>query len=258
MSKKKYFLSAIIISLFLFNITHAQNSLKLTKQQWLEDLHYAAKTLIDKHPDIFYRISEDDFKRTIVRAEQKIKRSQADEECLIAIRQVVASIRDGHTRLGANNLPGFRDIYPVRLYEFSDGIFITGIAEKYKKYVGAKVIKIGLFSAEEAFNRAGTLAFADNEFSKKNQVPLIVIACKLAYGLGITETTDKLSLVVETTKGSHDEIILLSVTPPKANNMLRGLDSGPDGIPFASAFYWHRKGTPFIYETPRWKSQLLV
>jgi tetratricopeptide (TPR) repeat protein len=134
-----------------------------------------------------------------------------------------------------NNLPGYRDIFPVRMHEFSDGIFITGITEKYALYVGKKVIQIGQLSAEDAFSRAGTLAFADNEFYKKEQEPLIAITCKLAYGLGITERVDKLSLIVETSEGLRDEIQLPAITPPGTNNMLRGLDIGPEGIPFASA-----------------------
>ena len=209
MSKRKYFLLlSIIISSLIFSITHARNRFQLTKRQWLEDLNYVTKTLIDKHPDIYYRISKDDFMLTVAEAEQKIRHSQTDEECLTAIRQVVASIRDGHTLLGTNNLPGYRDIFPVRMYAFSDGIFITGIAEKYVKHVGAKVIKIGQLSAEEAFKRATTLAFADNAFSQKNQAPLIVITCKLAHGLGITVDHNALYTHFLECKGGLDTTII--------------------------------------------------
>lgn len=243
--KKNRFLFASITFTFLFSVSHAQNRLQLTKKQWLEDLHFAAKTLIDKHPDIYYRKSKDKFKLIVAEAEKKIKLSRTDEECFAAIRQVVASIQDGHTRLGANNLPGYRNIFPVRMYAFSDGIFITGIAEKYAEHIGAKVIKIGQLSAEEAMNRAGTLAFADNEFSKKNQAPMIVINCKYAFGLGITKSLERLSLVVENSKNMCDEILLSAVNPPGANNMLNGLDIGPGGIPFASAFSSTKKEGPF-------------
>ena len=217
-----------------------RNRRQLTKKQWLEDLDFVMKTLIDKHPDVFYRIGEEEFNRTAAKAKRQINRSQTDEECFVAIRQVVASIRDGHTSLSANNLPGYRDIFPVRMYEFYDGIFITGIAEKYKRHVGSKVIKIGRLSAEEAFRRAGTLTFADNDFSKKNQAPAIVIACRLAHGLGITERMDRLSLFLEAENGEHEEIVIFPSAPAGANNMLRGMDIGPDGIPFSSAF----TGTP--------------
>ncbi len=219
----------------LFSVSLAQNDSQLTKQQWLEDLDYVTKILIDKHPNLYYRMSEDDFKLVVAHAEQKIERSTTDEECLTAIRRVVASLQDGHTALGATNLPGYRNIFPVRMYEFTDGIFITGIAEKYAEYVGAKVIKIGQLPAEEALGRASGLAFADNEFSRKNQAPVIAVTCKLAYGLGITDGSDKLPLVVETAQGSRDEILLPVVTPRGFNNMLSGMDIGPAGIDFASA-----------------------
>jgi hypothetical protein len=245
MSKKKqlYFLS-IIISSFLFGISSAQNSVTPTKKQWLQDLHYAAKTLIDRHPDVYYRKSEEDFNRAITRAERKIMQSQTDEECLVAIRQVVASVNDGHTSLRTNNLPGYRDIFPVRMYKFSDGIFITGIVEKLAKYIGSKVIKIGHLSAIEAFDRAGTLAFADNEFSRINQVPVLVISCRFAHGLGITDGIDRLLLTVETATGSHDEILLSAVTPSGTEYMLCGMDIGPSGISFASAFTGTGKRLP--------------
>ena len=230
--------------LFKFNVLFAQNDLHLTKHQWLEDLNFVKKMLIENHPDIYYRISKEQFDQMVTRAEEKIRNSRTDEECLTAIRRVVASISDGHTMLAANNLPGYRNIFPVRLYEFSDGIFITGIAQKYAEYVGSKVLKIGKFSAEEAFRIAGSLAFADNEFSRKNQAPMIVINGKFAFGLGITESNEKITLVVETEKGSNEKIVLHSVTPPGANNMLRSMDIGPSGIPFVSAFSGTGKEVP--------------
>ena len=241
---KKVIFRYLIFYVSIFSITCAQNNPRLTKQQWLEDLSYVTKTLSDKHQNIFYRISKDEFQQIVATAEQKIKRSRSDEECLTAIRQVVAAIHDGHTSLSANNLAGYRDIFPIRMYEFSDGIFITGITKIYDRYIGAKVIKIGNLSAQEAFNRAGTLAFADNEFSKKDKAPLIVITCKLAYGLNICETPDKLPLLVETENGRYDEIVLSAVTPSATNNMIRGMDIGPEGIPFTSAFKGTEKEHP--------------
>ena len=43
-------------------------------------------------------------------------------------------------------------------------------------------------------------------------------------------------LLVETENGMREEIILTPVTPQGANNMLRGMDIGPPGVAFVSAF----------------------
>jgi len=222
----------------------AEKNRQFTKAQWIQDLYHVKNTLIDKHPDIYYRISKDNFDLTVEKAVQKIMHSHTEEECVTAIRHVVASIYDGHTSLVTNALPGYSDIFPIRMYEFSDGIFITGIAKQFAEYLGAKVIRIGEFSAEESFRRAGTLAFADNDFSRKNQSPLLVVTCKLARGLGITESADTLPLLVETKNGKREMIVLSSVTPPGANDMLRGMDIGPEGIPFVSALTGTGKELP--------------
>jgi tetratricopeptide (TPR) repeat protein len=234
----------LLLALFIFNPACAQPDVRLTKQQWLEDLDHVTEALVAAHPNVFYRIGEDDFKMTAAKAAQQIKGSRSNEECFVAIRKVVASIQDGHTVLGAGDLPGYRDIFPVRMYEFTDGIYITGITEGFAEYIGAKVIEIGQLTADEAIDRAGSIAFADNEFYRKEQAPLIVITCKLAYGLGITRTIDELPLVVETEDAGRETIVLSPITLPGANNMLRGMDIGPEGVSFASAFTHTEKKPP--------------
>jgi tetratricopeptide (TPR) repeat protein len=216
-------------------LARAQDPQPLTTQQWLEDLDYVTATMISQHADINYRITSDQFDRTVSQSAQKIRNSKCDAECVVAIRKVVACIRDGHTALGMGNFRGYNRVFPVRLYEFADGIFVTGIAEHHGDYVGARVTEIGRVSAEEAFERAGTLAFADNDYSRKNQAPTIVARCLLARGLGIVDSADELPLVVVTKSGKLAEFVLPAVTLTGADNLATEMDIGPDGVPFVSA-----------------------
>ena len=75
----------LLLALLTFNTTHAQSDLPLTKQQWLEDLHYVTKALVDNHPNVFYRISEDDFRMTEAGAAQRIKDGLSNEGCFVTI-----------------------------------------------------------------------------------------------------------------------------------------------------------------------------
>lgn len=239
----KVILLFIVMNAFGVIDSCAQQDTLLTKQQWLEDLSYTVKILIDQHPDIYYRLSEDEFRNFVTQAEQKINASNTNEECFTAIRHVVASIQDGHTRI-INPLAAYNSIFPVRLYEFSDGVFITGITNACAKYIGAKVMKIGLFSSQEALKRAGELAFADNEFGRKCQAPVLAITCSYAFGLGITQSVDSLSLEIETAGGKHEIIYLPRAQPSGQNNMISTMDMGPTGIPFTSAFTGTQKELP--------------
>lgn len=234
-AKRPIPLLLLAVLLLLCGAASAQEDLPLTAQQWLDDLEFVTATLVEKHPNLYYRIGEDRFTRIVSQAKQKIRDGRSSEESLAAIRQVVASIRDGHTALGAGPLQGYNRIFPVRLYEFEDGVFVTAIAREHADYVGARVLTIGRLPAEDALKTAGTLAFADNDFSRMNQAPMILVRCAWAYGLGIVETADEMRLVVETGDGERRELILSAVELTGASNLNRGLDIGPDGIPYVSA-----------------------
>jgi tetratricopeptide (TPR) repeat protein len=247
---KKY-QSALLISVLVLNILtnnclSAQRNYHLTKQQWIEDLHFAVKILMNYHPNLYYRITQAEFQRNIAIAEEKIRHSNSDEESFTAIRQAFASIWDGHTRLGTNTLADYNNIFPVRFYDFSDGVFITGITGKYAKYIGSKVVNIGRFSAQEALKKAGTLAFADNEFGRKCQAPVLAITCNYAFGLGITQSPDSLVLEIETPNGKFETIRLSGERPSGQNTMISTMDIAPAGIPFKSAFTGTGKEQPLF------------
>ena len=115
---------AFILLIFLIDsVFPAQNPMQLSKQKWLEDLHVAVKILTENHPNPYYRISSDEFQKNLASAERMISQSHSDEECFVAIRKLIASVKDGHTRLGTERLPEWQRIFPVRMYDFSDGIF---------------------------------------------------------------------------------------------------------------------------------------
>jgi tetratricopeptide (TPR) repeat protein len=237
-------MKSVLLALFVIILltappaARAQQSMQLTGKQWLEDLAFVSETLLDHHPDIFYRISENEFEMELAAARDKIVNAQSDDECFAAVRRVVASIQDGHTVLGVDNLilAGYSEVFPIRLYEFYDGVYVTGIARDLAEHVGSRVIEVGQVTAEEALDRAESLAFADNGFYRMEQAPLIAVTCRLAEGLGITETPRELRLLVENETGQRTEFSISPASPTGPNFMLRGMDIGPPGVPFASAF----------------------
>lgn len=234
----------VLLIFFIDTVFPTPNPMQLSKQKWLEDLHEAVKTLTENHPNLYYRISRDEFQKNVAKAERVISQSHSDEECFVAIRQLIASVKDGHTRLGTEMLPDWQRIFPVRIYDFTDGIFITGIEEKFSRYIGAQVLKIGRFPATEALQKAGELAFADNDFGRKCQAPLLAMNCKYAFGLGITESVEQLLLEVETVQGKHETILIAPVPAMEQYKILSAMDIGPERMDFKSAFTGTGKELP--------------
>jgi len=62
-------------------------------------------------------------------------------------------VGDGHTNIAPTRDPkiGFR-AYPVRLFLFQDGLYVRAAARAHADLVGARVIRIGNASSEEAYD----------------------------------------------------------------------------------------------------------
>jgi hypothetical protein len=108
-------LTLLMLCILMLRAAYGEDGIHLTKQQWLEDLSWVTKTLEDSHPNLFYRLTKNDFGLVIAAAQSTIRDSRSDEECLAAIRQVVASIEDGHTLLGTQV-----GMFPLRLAVFHE------------------------------------------------------------------------------------------------------------------------------------------
>jgi hypothetical protein len=163
---------------------------------------------------------------------------------LVALREVAASIMDGHTSLGVIPNSGYGNRFPVRLYEFSDGVYITGIVKEYNEYIGSRVIRIGSYPVNDALYKAGKIAFADNEFGRRNMAPIIATTCKYAFGLGLTDSLSQMKLEVITPSGIKKIIQLTSFTPSAFSELSLGLDFGPPGIDFISTYTGTDKRKP--------------
>lgn len=122
--------------------------------------------------------------------------SASQDEIITGFMRIVAMVKDGHTGLFPR--PYFKSgVFPLRFYKFDDGIFIQGASREYAELAGAKVIRIGKLSADEALKQIGMLAGADNEMGVTENGALFLSIPELLDGLGIIDQTQALTLVVE-------------------------------------------------------------
>jgi hypothetical protein len=190
---------SILFTIFLLvgiiNIPAQDAAPKLTPAQWQADLEFLADRMVKQHPNIFRRVKKEDFDAEVKALNGRIP-LLSEDEILVGFMKVVAMVRDGHTGLYPRAY--FRSgIYPVRFYLYSDGLFIQKTAPEYAELAGARVIRIGKLSAEEALKRAGMLAFSDNEMGAKDLAPLFLSIPELSVGLKIGDDKQNLRLVVE-------------------------------------------------------------
>src|SRR5918999_5292163 len=110
-------------------------------------------------------------------------------------------VKDGHTSIaGLMSDPkiGFRAL-PLSLYFFKDGLFVITADREHASAVGARVLKIGNASAEQAFNAIKGLVFHDNnnEFGIKASAPFVLVTPEVLHAVGLVEDMDKAQFVLE-------------------------------------------------------------
>lgn len=194
-----------------------------TKAAWLADIDYAVGQIIKTHPNPFRRISQDAFQASVARLKNDLP-GLNDDEITVRLMQIVASLRDGHTSLGP--APDAEALwFPIRFYQFTDGLFVTAIDRQYAELAGARVLTVGEVSAEEALQRAQTAFASDNQFAAL-QAAVLLSSPRIIRGLKISDHAARLPLRLETRK---HETVTIQLPAVRAKS---GLDYGIYGEMF--------------------------
>ena len=180
---------------FLSSASAQDGPPKLSPAQWQADVRFLGDELPKRHRDAFARMKRDEYEAA-VKALYDRAPSLSEDEILVGMMHIVAMIKDGHTNIVPREY--FRSgVFPIKLYVYSDGIFVQKAAPEYAEMVGARVIKIGGMTAEDAFQTVGQVAFADNEMGVKAIVPLMMTVPEVLAGSKVITDKTKLELVVE-------------------------------------------------------------
>ena len=145
-----------ILAIWAVAPSRAQAPLELPDSAWQEDLSYLVDTLEAVHPDLFARVDREVFEARAAAISAAIP-GLTEQDIVVRLMQLVALVEDGHTSLEAVDSFGFGRWFPVRFFRFTDGIFVTAVADRYAELAGARVTRIGSMSAEEAWELSATL-----------------------------------------------------------------------------------------------------
>lgn len=138
----------------------------LTTAEWREDLSFLRKTIYDDFPFLFKKVSREQFDAAADELHAAIPELQ-DHEVTVGLARLVSLFGYGHTGMSlsgwhGDNPAGFRQL-PLNLYYFSDGIHVQGVHRKYSEALGARVVRIGKLSAEEALEAIRPVVEVENE-----------------------------------------------------------------------------------------------
>jgi hypothetical protein len=174
------------------------NSLEVT--QWRADLDYFASTMETYHCNAFHDVSKEEFTREVSALRAKIP-SLNREQVIIGLKRLAALIHDAHTGMDLTTSPpvGFHAL-PLKVYWYSDGLFVQAAPPKYRNIVGAKIIRIGSVPTDEALKRIATLAEASSEWTYRSEVKFFFRG-EVLHALGLSNRSDGARIEFATSEG---------------------------------------------------------
>jgi hypothetical protein len=130
--------------------------------RWSEDLDALERELSARHPRLREGELREDLARRIAEIRLTVENS-SDQRLAIAIARLLASLNEAHTNLALGSSGVAFARLPLTLRWFSDGLYISGAAEPYTRLIGARVMRIGEATVEEALAALRPFISAENE-----------------------------------------------------------------------------------------------
>ena len=195
-----------------------QDPWQVTADQWREDLRFLDQAIRSRHPNPFHSVSEESFEAAINRFERRIP-ELTYPQILVEFSRLVAMLGegDGHSRVRLT--PHFITSggYPLRLWLFSDGLFVRSADPRYAGLVGQRVVWIGNEKTEDAIERLRPIVPGDNEAQKNLRIPFYMIMPEVMEGVGLVEERGRLAIVTENELGMQSSAVITPVPFPETH-----------------------------------------
>ncbi len=179
----------------------------LTPEQWREDLRVMMAELPRRHRNLYHTTSAETFDSAAKALHARIP-SLARHEIIHEMAKIVALASDGHTNISPTRdaAIGFRTL-PVALYLFRDGLYVRAAHRIHADLAGARVLRIGDATADDAFARVRPYIGRDNDMGVKFFAPHLLAIPEVLHAAGLAPSPD--SVLFELAVGDSTRAVWL-------------------------------------------------
>ncbi len=181
-------------------------------EDWRSDIDTIVSDIETVHPNAFGKIEHAVF-RAQADALKSALPALTEEQRMVRAMQLVGLIGDGHTQLSPDR-PDFALWYPIRLYEFTDGYFVTAAYKSDADLAGAQILKVNGKPVEQVVNDVRSLMGSDNSLDREEHLFAFHNAM-LMKGLGYTAADGSLEITVRLKTG---RVVKRFLQPHRSND----------------------------------------
>ncbi|MFC3095894.1 hypothetical protein DRW07_06710 [Alteromonas sediminis] len=144
----------------------------LTSAQWQQDLTYLADNVDANHIDFFSKHRRSDFDAAVSDVSNKLAQYDHDK-MIVELAKLVSMARDGHSFIRGYH-PLFENVFfngmffeplPIRLYAFSDGIYVYAAHKDTAHLLGARVLKVNGLKTTSVLETVSAMFPVENEMN---------------------------------------------------------------------------------------------
>jgi hypothetical protein len=168
------------------------------------------------HPDGWHGIARSDW---MAAADAVASRAGelSDDERLVEVVRLAAmpswNGRDGHTGIFPFSPEDGTLLYPLRWWEFIDGLVITAARPPYEDLVGSRVEAIGGMPIEDVLALVEPLAPRDNPSNLRAFGPLYLRVSNLLAGLGVIDAAGATTFTLVDREGVSSDVEIEPTVP---------------------------------------------
>jgi hypothetical protein len=159
----------------------------------------------------------------------------------VELARLVALIGDGHTVLRLTEIPNLRR-YPIKLYRFSDGLFVRAIANEHVTAAGMRLLAIDDTPSNDAYEAMRPLVSHDNEMGMVAMAPVYLGIPEVLHARGVSSNPNRAAFIVQLPSG-ETTTLLLKPTPTLPADLVDACDGADEPVPL-----WLRQPEENWYE----------
>jgi hypothetical protein len=169
---------------------------------WQRDLDYMVQSIERYHVDPFHNIGRAKFEQRVadLRAQlPHLDRAQA----ILGLASIIALVRDAHTGFGiGTNPPISFHTFPIKVYEYADGVFVQAAAPQYKQLIGQEIVGVGGVPISTVLERLQTVVMSTNDWTFRSQLQF-QFKGEILHALGLSQSDDAVTLELRGPSGAN-------------------------------------------------------
>jgi hypothetical protein len=155
---------------------------RLTPAQWREDLQFAVDTFLARDRS-FSPEARQQFRAAIAELQRTVE-VKSDDQIIVELAKAVALAKNAHTRLYLLRNRSELRRYPIRVWWFTDGLYVVRATPEYSALLGARVLTIAGRTVEQVKQEVVPL-FAGNASWRTYMSAYTMTSPDVLIGLGL-------------------------------------------------------------------------